>query len=299
MQNSPFNALMMPSEIGAGIQKSFEDGQEQARKVNERRAIVTLSNNPENPDAMRALMAANPDLAMKYRSNQRDEAEYQDKKDFSAAMGEYAGGQASGPDLSFLGQAQTPKDQAFLKMMRIDPVKALKLKTSMRDDFVDRLKLERDTFDWAASRFAGVADEQSYQQARGELQQRLGDWGQAILNEVPANFPGVEALNQLRLRALDTKEQLTHFQRQANIDADNARADRNTDDLISDRAAHRSEMRRYHDMTDTTRRRGQDARGRGKTSGRENIRTVKTPEEARALPKGTKFRTPDGRVKVR
>lgn len=33
--------------------------------------------------------------------------------------------------------------------------------------------------------------------------------------------------------------------------------------------------------------------------GSDEIRSVRTPEEARALPPGTKFRTPDGRVKVR
>jgi hypothetical protein len=37
--------------------------------------------------------------------------------------------------------------------------------------------------------------------------------------------------------------------------------------------------------------------GAGASTG--EIRTVRTPEEARALPPGTKFRTPDGRVKVR
>ena len=33
--------------------------------------------------------------------------------------------------------------------------------------------------------------------------------------------------------------------------------------------------------------------------GRENIPTVQTPAEARALPPGTKYRTPDGKVKIR
>lgn len=86
------------------------------------------------------------------------------------------------------------------------------------------------------------------------------------------------------------------------------RASRNTDSLIADRQAQRAETRRWHDMYDTTRRRGQDVtartsrRGqdmRGSGGGRAKLPTVSTPEEAMKLAPGTKFRTPDGTIRVR
>lgn len=86
------------------------------------------------------------------------------------------------------------------------------------------------------------------------------------------------------------------------------RASRNTDSLIEDRQAQREETRRWHDMYDTTRRRGQDVtarttrRGqdmRGSGGGRAKLPTVSSPEEAAKLPPGTKFRTPDGTIRVR
>lgn len=60
------------------------------------------------------------------------------------------------------------------------------------------------------------------------------------------------------------------------------------------------DRRRGQDLASGDRRRGQDQRGtRGGRGGGQNIPTIRSPEQARALPKGTVFRTPDGRVKVR
>lgn len=65
--------------------------------------------------------------------------------------------------------------------------------------------------------------------------------------------------NEQAERRLDIHEE--------NVDADNARADRNTDSVISDRTARRGETKRYHDQSDTTRRRGQDRPRAGRASG--------------------------------
>ena len=84
-----------------------------------------------------------------------------------------------------------------------------------------------------------------------------------------------------------------------NVDADNARADGNTDSVISDRAARRGEARRYHDQSDTTRRRGQDKPRTGRNAAPAGPVKVKTKEEAMALAPGTKYRAPDGLVRTR
>jgi hypothetical protein len=106
--------------------------------------------------------------------------------------------------------------------------------------------------------------------------------------------------NEIRQRRLDNDI--------ADDEADNARADRNTDSMISTRQGRLSETRRYHDATTRTRQRGQDVsattarRGqdiRGAGGGRAAIPTVATPADAMKLAPGTKFRTPDGTIRVR
>jgi hypothetical protein len=89
-------------------------------------------------------------------------------------------------------------------------------------------------------------------------------------------------------------------------EADNERADRDTNSRISDRAARLDVTVRGQNIASTDRRRGQDisgrrAPGRGDRGGggAPAVVDVKTPQEARGLPKGTVFRTPDGQVKVR
>lgn len=80
------------------------------------------------------------------------------------------------------------------------------------------------------------------------------------------------------MKALDAKQQFAamHAERklewdQTDDELDNARADRNTDSLITDRSGRRAETQRYHgereaktrrgqDMRDGTTRRGQDVR---------------------------------------
>lgn len=129
----------------------------------------------------------------------------------------------------------------------------------------------------------------------------------------------------------------------ADDQADNARADRNTESVIEDRGARRGLIARGQDLTDSrgrygisvasgdrrrgqdigagTTRRGQDVtdkrirEGFGGSGGRRRVApgtgaprvpgTAETPaivtsiEQAKLLPKGTYFQTPDGKVKVR
>lgn len=88
-------------------------------------------------------------------------------------------------------------------------------------------------------------------------------------------------------------------------DADNARADRNTDSLVASRAGRLAEARTNNARTDSTRRRGQDLRptpeprAAGKAGTVGNPVSVTTPTQAQALKAGTYYRTPDGKVKIR
>lgn len=87
-------------------------------------------------------------------------------------------------------------------------------------------------------------------------------------------------------------------------EADNARADRNTDSLIDDRGQRRGLVVRGQDIRSGDTRRGQDltdkrARERpAKKPGAAPVR-VRSIAEARSLKPGTHFITPDGQEKVR
>lgn len=199
-----------------------------------------------------------------------------------------------------LGEPQDDADRAFLDMMQVDPGKALEIRSGLRNEAVKRLKLIDDTYDMAIAGLANVADDNGYQAMLGELESRFKPIGVDIRSMVPPSYPGKGGVRQLLMRALDAKDQLSALVQRdrldayvADIAADNERADRNTDSLIEDRRGRRSETRRNNNMRNETTRRGQDNRG-----GRERLPVVQTPEEAARLPKGTRFKTPDGQVRI-
>jgi hypothetical protein len=223
-----------------------------------------------------------------------------------------AGGpQQDGPDLSMLGTPRTGRDHAFLRMVKADPLKALKIQSELRDNFVQNLKDTQEVYRIGAERLSSANDEASYQRVLAELTPMVEAIGGNLLDHVPANYPGRDGLREVLMKALDARQQVSAFMQQANIDEDNERADRNTDSLVEDREERRGETRRYHDAqagvarrgqdvrADVTRR-GQDTRGsRGGRGGSPRVVSVRTPQEAMKLAPGTVFRTPDGRVKVR
>lgn len=216
-------------------------------------------------------------------------------------------GQPAQPDLSFLGHPQSASDHKFMRLLRLDPKAALQIDSSLRDNMVKRLNQEHQFMDFSASALAGVTDEPSYQAAVAEADRRMPEAN--VRAHVPPNYPGPQAIEDLRMRSLSTKEQIASLLAASNVAADNARADRNTDSLIVTREGQLAETRRYHnqsdgtrrrgqDVTATTSRRGQDMRGSGR-GGRAAMPTVSSPEQAMKLPSGTRFRTPDGTVRVR
>lgn len=216
-----------------------------------------------------------------------------------------------GPDLSALGTPKNGRDAAFLRMLKADPLKAIKIDSEMRDNFVSRLKDEGEMYALAADRLSMVQDEAGYQRTLAELSPMVAAVGGNLADHVPATYPGPDGLRELATKALSAKERISTFMQQANIDDDNERADRNTDSLIEDRDERRGETRRYHDAQSGNTRRGQDIRSGDTRRGQDRPRaggragssyarpvSVKSPEEAKKLPKGTHIRTPDGRVMV-
>ena len=250
-----FNALMNPAEIGANVQQAVMAGREAGRQAAVQNALGAYAANPSSQGAYE-VMRHDPNMGMRLREFQAGEEDRQREADFRQAQGAYLTGDQppqqfrAGPaqplpgentelDLSFLGEPQSHRDAAFQRMLRIDPIKAMKIKSTMRDDFVDRMEMEKSLYSWAAQDLAYVDSEEAYQGFRASVAEMFGEEmqaeGQRILAQIPETYPGPEGIRQLQTRALDMEEQLTHFQRQANIDADNDRADRNTDSLISTR----------------------------------------------------------------
>jgi len=363
-----FSQLKVP-DIG----KTFTDALERGQK---RKALAAYAQNPDDPQALNALIAIDPEIGFKAAEHQRKMADYQREGDTRNALADYVsgqfiggqsrnalasqpveqapfraaadggalgthasgnavagiggpvtgaigasrptatatpgqpaptppGGQPAPPDLSFLCQPQSASDHKFMRLIRLDPKAALQIDSSLRDNMVKRLNQEHQFMDFAASALAGVTDEPSYQAAVAEADRRMPEAN--VRAHVPANYPGPQAIEELRMRSLGTKEQIGALLQASNVSADNARADRNTDSLIATREGQLAETRRYHnqsdgtrrrgqDITATTSRRGQDMRGSG---GRTALPTVSSPAEAMKLRSGTKFRTPDGTVRVR
>ena len=122
-------------------------------------------------------------------------------------------------------------------MIKADPVKALKLRSELRDNFVKTLKDTREVYRFGIERLSQASDEQTYQSVLAELEPMTQAIGGNLLDHVPANYPGPDGMRELLTKALDAKEQVSAFMQQANIDEDNERADRNTDSIIGDRSA--------------------------------------------------------------
>lgn len=207
------------------------------------------------------------------------------------------------PALSILGQPQNTNDRAFLKMLQIDPERAMKFKSGLRDNFVKMVGQEHDLYGEAVDQLATAVDEPSYQRVIQTFAPRMAALGGDLSQMVPPNYPGPDGIRDLTMRALDAKDRLSAFVQKFRADTyandvatDNTRQDRNTQSLIDDR------QRRTNIYADRSARAGQGGGGgRGSGGGGRSAAPVKvnTPAEAMKLPKGTRYTTPDGKVMVR
>lgn len=201
----------------------------------------------------------------------------------ASSVGEQNGNTApqGGPDLSVLGEPQTARDRAFLAMVRRDPIQALKIQSTLRDNFMDRVKAEHEFYGEAVQELSGMTNDADWQAALRRLAPMAQALGADLMAHVPPTYPGPDGVQHLLERALPIKQQLDYFMQQANIDADNARQDRNTDSLIATREGRLSEYQRHNQAGEANTRRRQDRRGGGRST------TPMRTETTRTGPTGT------------
>ena len=197
------------------------------------------------------------------------------------------GGQPAAPTQPVAGEAPMPaaiakaaqspnmevRNRAFAEMVKIDPLAAMKIDSEMRDSMLDRLEDADKAYRLAIARLPRVTDETSYQQVLTEVEALLQPLGASIRNTVPANYPGPEGTRELLMKATDAQQQLAAMDRRfsdearaADIEADNARADRNTDSLIADRSVRTGIQRQRAETSD--RREARIAAGGGGRGGK-------------------------------
>tara|TARA_B100000029_G_scaffold122691_3_gene116164 strand:+ start:110468 stop:111574 length:1107 start_codon:yes stop_codon:yes gene_type:complete len=216
-------------------------------------------------------------------------------------------GEAPQADLSSLGEPQDGADRAFINMLRRDPEKAIKLRSTMRDNFVDQLEAESDFYGLAIGELSRATDQATWNAALRNLLPHAKALGMDMMQAVPPTYPGPEGVQELMQRAQPVKEQMDYLLREANMEADNARADRNVDSQIEVREGRLDEYRRSNRAREGNQRRGQDISSRDRRRGqnigsqdrrrgqdmrgnRSGLPVVSSPEEARKLPPGTSFR---------
>jgi hypothetical protein len=325
------NALAMGLELGKAARAAAERERENRERKDYRNALGVLAGDPGNSNALASVFQYNPDAGVKLANRAEQMAFGRDAAEMMAPGGQPnallgllpssvpAAAPAApvaaqpeqandGPDLSVLGEPQTGADQAFLRMVRRDPIEALNIRSALRDDFVDQAKAEADFYGLAMGELSRATDQASWSAGLQAIAPRAEALGFDLSRAVPAEYPGEEGVRELMARSQPVKEQLDLILRTANIEADNTRADRSAESLIATRDRRASEYERRGRAGEAIRRRGQDMADR-RTSGRgarssgglpaaDALPTVSSPAEAAKLPKGTRFRTPDGRVKI-
>lgn len=232
---------------------------------------------PVPPSGQRNALAAFADPAPRFKQG-LDLSPGQTPQSLATQVGNLEPEQQPHP----LGQPQSPEDQAFMEMLRIDPKQALSMRSAMRDEAVKRLAVSNDANDYAISQLANVQDDQAYQTVLAEMDARLKPLGVDIRTVAPPQYPGPNGVRALLMKALGAKDQLAAIVSKdrldayvADLDADNTRADRNTDSLIDTRQAGVAETRRYHEAATATQRRGQDIRSTDTRRG-QDIRSADT-----------------------
>jgi hypothetical protein len=237
------NALLQGIKVGDTMRKERE----------RRDALTNLAANPNDPTTANALLAVDPELALRVRDNQRQETTFQNGQRFNTAAGKYMNAltpampiaRPSQPLASVIPPEQpqiSERDQAFYDMAAIDPVKAMKIDSDARNQALERLKALDDVYDLAIERLGGAVDEDSYQALLADVGPRFQQFGQDVLKAVPANYPGPEGIRALLQSSMAAKDQLAALDRSERITADtqddeidNARADREASSRIDAR----------------------------------------------------------------
>lgn len=224
--------ILRPVDIGGAFNKGFERGQKMRTEAVVRKSLQDYANGADVKATQNALMAYAPDMAIKLGDFDRERRKQADAESFRAAAGDYY---RKAGDVD-------PADAEFTRMLEIDPVGAMKIKSTLRDQALERIKGVDDAYGFAIQHLGSVTDEAGYQRVLGSVANRLAPLGIDIRSMVPANYPGPEGVRQLLQSAMDAKDQLAALHRSDRLEADieddnedNARADRVADNLITTR----------------------------------------------------------------
>lgn len=276
------------------FEESFDRGLAMGERFKRQSALSAFASDPTDPKALQAVMAIDPRLGVQLadyqdkRAFREGVAEYMTGNALLSAgsppsspvpanalatapagieMSQTSPGRMpaqvepepeSNPALASLGQPRNDRDRAFLRMVQSDPMQALKIQSQLRDNFLGQVEAEHDFYSLAVDELSRATDDASWQQALQMLGPRAEALGGNLFDHVPQAYPGEEGVRSLLEKAMPVKDRLSHWLREANIEADNVRADRNTDSMIDTRERRASEYERNNRERAANQRRGQD-----------------------------------------
>lgn len=224
--------LIDPVNIGEQFQRGVEMGEKMRAREATRNALLDYSRGGDVVASQNALLPYAPDMAMKLGEFDRDRRKQSDTDNFRKAAGDYY--RKSGE--------VDPADDEFARMVEIDPIAAMKIKSTRRDEALERIKAVDGAYDIAIQHLGSVADDNGYQRVLGAVSSRLEPLGVDIRSMVPPTYPGPDGIRQLLQSAMDAKDQLAAIHRSDKLEADiaddqadNTRADRVAGNLITTR----------------------------------------------------------------
>lgn len=170
---------------------------------------------------------------------------------------------------------QTNSRQAAIdRMMQTDPVRARKILADDARQQIQIMKAVDDGYSLAIEQLSRARDEESYQSALQDIDATFAPLGVDIRKTAPPNYPGPEGVSQMLQSSMDAKSQIAAQDRQLRIEndladdeADNARADRNTSNLIDTRNRRVGLSEQREGRISQKKPRGRKRKGRGKSRG--------------------------------
>jgi hypothetical protein len=227
MSGVNWNALQPVDVVGA-VNRGMMQGAEMRSRHEQRNALLQYQNDPVG--GVNAMLSINPDLAMRLSDDHRQNQKAQQEVSFRKAASGYIG--AQGQDA----------DAEFMRLIEIDPMAAMKVKSARRDEILEHLKGVDEAYSIAIQHLGSVADDDSYQRVLETVASRVQPLGIDLRGMVPAKYPGPEGVRQLLQSAMEAKDQIAALQRGdrleadvADDEADNSRADRVAGNLIETR----------------------------------------------------------------
>lgn len=308
-----------------GFQESFDRGVDMGERIRRQSALSAFASDPTDPKALQAVMAVDPRLGVQLADYQDKRAFREGVAEYMTGNALLPTGSPSPSNvpvnalapapaqpataanpvspsqsqpepeanaaLAGLGRPRTDRDRAFLRMVQSNPIEALKIQSELRDNFLGQIEAEHDFYSLAVDELSRTNDEASWQQALQSLGPRAEALGGNLLDHVPQAYPGEEGVRGLLEKAMPIKDRLGHWLREANIEADNVRADRNTDSMIETRDRRASEyernnreraanQRRGQNISSSDRRRGQDMTDSRVRSSRSSARGSSSPRSS-------------------